>query len=218
MRAELAPHIRAQMDALPLVLGKPLLVVDADEVLVHFVRHFEQFVAQRNWRLNITGYSLEGAMSRPLTGEIASVETTLSMIDAFFEAETLAQTEIPGAAAALADLSRDAQIIVLTNLPHAARASRVENLAALGIGYPLVTNTGGKGPLLAEMQHRVAAPMVFVDDSPHQIASARRHAPAVQALQFIGCSYARELIPSLDPGGPEHWSDVSTLARDHLHR
>jgi hypothetical protein len=204
----------AQLSELSLKAGQPLLAVDADEVLVHFICHFDRYVSAGGWRLDVTQYSLDGALSEVATGRTLSLKESLDLIDAFFEAETLNQTMIPDAGQVLSGLSEDFQIIVLTNIPHVAKPAREENLASMGMSYPVVTNTGGKGPALRWLSKTVAAPVVFVDDSPHQIASAHRDAPMVECIQFIGCPTAQRLIPASDApalDAPTTWRELGPL-------
>lgn len=205
-----------QLATLTLTHGRPLLAVDADEVLVHFLCHFERFIQSNGLRLDVRQYSLEGALSDAESGRVLSLQDSLAQIDDFFERETLKQTAIKGAASALEELSEDFQIVILTNVPHAAKALREENLANLGIPFPVITNTGGKGPALHWLSEEAAAPTLFVDDSPQQIASARRDAKNVIAVQFIGCPMAQELIPVSEHQAieaPQNWTELTKLLR-----
>ncbi len=191
----IADATRDQLDGLALQRGRPLLVLDADEVLVYFLRHFRTYLDGRGWDLDLTTYRLDAALKHRGDGRTATREEGLAFIDAFFAEETSRQEPIPGAAEAVARLSGRAQVVVLTNLPHHARETRIRNLAAHGLSHPVVSNRGGKGPALARLAGRVAAPVIFVDDSKAQIDSAAEHAPAVRRLQLIGCDYAAPALP-----------------------
>ena len=74
---------------------------------------------------------------------------------------------------------------MLTNLPHFAKSDRTENLADLGITYPVITNSGPKGPAIKNLAARTNGPVVFVDDSPGFIQSANEHAPHVKLVHFL---------------------------------
>ncbi|QPH53370.1 HAD family hydrolase [Pontivivens ytuae] len=186
---------REQLDRLSLERGRPLLVLDADEVLVYFLRHFRVFLDARGWELDLTTYRLDAALKHRGEGRTATREEGLAFIDRFFAEETPQQEAIPGAAEAVARMAERAQVVVLTNLPHHARAARVGNLARHGLAYPVVSNSGGKGPVLAALAERTVAPVVFVDDSKAQIDSAAKHAASVRRLQLIGCDYAAPALP-----------------------
>ncbi|WP_316014205.1 hypothetical protein [Roseobacter sp. HKCCA0434] len=186
---------REQLDTLAIDRDRPLLVVDADEVLVHFLRHFRDYVDNRGWRLDLSDYRLDKALIRQGGEETASRDEGLALIDAFFDAEVSRQQMIPGAAEALRSLSRLSQVVILTNLPHPARAGRVANLSGHGLDYPVVTNRGGKGHALSELAARTDRAVAFVDDSAVQIESVARHAPAVRRVQLIGCDWAAPALP-----------------------
>jgi hypothetical protein len=85
----------------------------------------------------------------------------------------------------LRKLGENADIVMLTNLPHSAGDHRRENLAALDLPYPVITNSGPKGPAINLMASKVNAPVVFIDDSPSFIASAHEHAPHVKLVHFV---------------------------------
>ena len=189
---------RAQIEMLDLVPDSPLIAVDADEVLVYFMRHFRDFSAEKSWRLNPEAGRLDQALTHIEDGSIADMATGLGLIDAFFQAEVHNQIAIDWAASSLKEASLSAQIVVLTNLPHAARDGRIANLGGHGIPYPVVTNTGGKGFALAELAARVDGPVLFIDDSAAQIESAAKEAPQVRRMQLIGCDYAAPALPRTD--------------------
>jgi len=185
----------AQLEALPLDPARPLLAVDADEVLVVFAAHLARFVAGLGYEMRLTEYRLEGAIRRRDTGEAIAFADSLALIDRYFTEEMHNQVDIPGAAEALARLSTLAQVVVLTNVPRHAREARVARLSALGMGYPLVENAGGKGPALAWMAARTGTPVAFIDDSPAQIESAAAHLPDALHLHFAGSAFVGRVIP-----------------------
>jgi len=189
---------RSQIDALNLLPDVPLIAVDADEVLVYFMRHFRDFSAQNSWQLDPTAGRLDHALTHLESGMVADMPTSLGLIDAFFEAEVHNQLAINSAAEVLDEMSRTAQIVVLTNLPHAARDGRIANLAGHGIPYPVVTNSGGKGFALTELTAKTGGPVLFIDDSAAQLESAAKDAPVVRRLQLIGCDYAAPALRKTD--------------------
>ncbi|MEM8843222.1 MAG: hypothetical protein AAGD47_15760 [Pseudomonadota bacterium] len=208
-----AAGVLDQLTALTLDRGRPLIAVDADEVLVLLAAHLKQFLARHQIDMRLTEYRLEGTMFPHGEEYPLSFEESIQWIDRFFEEEVLHQQALPGAAAALKSLSAVAQIIVLTNVPAHGGAKRVENLKGLGIPYPVVVNSGGKGAALAWLADRVAAPLVFIDDSPRQIKSAKDAVPDLIAIHFAGAAMVERLIP--DCAEADHrvssWADCDKL-------
>jgi len=121
-------------------------------------------------------------------------------------------------AEALARLSEWAQVVVLTNVPRHARDLRRRNLAALGMGYPMVENAGGKGRALFWMASHAAAPMAFIDDSLKQHESAARRAPEVTRIHFVGASHLRRILPESPAAHHrvEGWAACEAVVSDVL--
>ena len=211
-------RVLSQLRAVPVAPGRPLLVVDADEVLVEFAAHLKRFAATLGIDMHLARYALEGAFRERATGRVLAFDDAIGLIHRFFAEETHAQSAVPGAAASLARLSAVAQVVVLTNVPRHAREARIENLRALGIDYPLVENGGGKGRPLAWLAARARAAAAFVDDSPEQIASAARHASSVTRVHFAGAAYVADIIP--DCAEAQHrvasWGEAEPVLRRAL--
>ncbi|MEO1330166.1 MAG: hypothetical protein AAFW46_10920 [Pseudomonadota bacterium] len=188
-RYGLAEEVLPQLLALKIDPDRPILAVDADEVLLHFARHLQRFMAGEGYRLDLSEYRLDGAISRLSDGAILSKSEGWALISLFFARETRTQEIVEGAAETLAALAEDpslrAQVLILTNVPQSARAARVANLAGHGLGFPLVANVGGKGRALRYLWDHSAAPVAFVDDSALQLGSAATRAPGVARVHFV---------------------------------
>jgi hypothetical protein len=220
IEATLDPQVMAQLRALPIELGRPLLAVDADEVLVYLAEHLTRYLPTIGFRMLLTQYQLEGSIF-PIDSDIpVGFDDCLRLIDRFFNVETLNQQALPGAVETLARLSEQAQIIVLTNVPRHARDLRRQNLAALGMGYPMVENAGGKGRALFWMAAQAAAPVLFIDDSPKQHESAARRAPDITRIHFVGASHLRLILPESPAAHHrvEDWQECEALVQRELSR
>ena len=218
IEASLDPEVLAQLRALPIVAGRPLLAVDADEVLVYLAEHLARYLATIGFDMRLTQYQLEGSIFPAGCDLPVPFDDCLRLIDRFFEDETLNQVALPGAAAALARLSAQAQVVVLTNVPRHARDLRRRNLAALGMDYPMVENAGGKGRALRWMAARAAAPAAFIDDSLRQHESAARRAPEVTRIHFVGAGHLRRILPESPAAHHrvEGWEECEAVLRECL--
>jgi len=220
--AEIEQHLEAQvldqLRGLPIEPGRPLLAVDCDEVLVHLSEHMARWLPGIGFRMHLTRYQLEGSIF-PVGSDVpVPFDDCLALIDRFFEEETLNQQPVAGAPEALQRLSAEAQVIVLTNVPRHAGAMRRQNLAALGMGYPLVENAGGKGKSLLWLASRTGAPTVFIDDSLKQHESAARRAPDVTRIHFVGASHLRQILPESPAAHHrvEGWPECEAVVRREL--
>ncbi len=176
---------------------RPLLITDCDEVLLHMVSHFGDWVSEAHGM----DFAPEGGdFSQALTRGGAAVprEEIWGLLDGFFRTEMARQTLVPGAREALAALSDIADIVVLTNLSDHFNEARAIQLAGHGINHRVVTNQGGKGDPVAQLVAEFSPSVtVFVDDLAHHHASVAKHAPQVWRLHMIAEPFlARQMPPA----------------------
>jgi hypothetical protein len=169
-------------------IGRPLLISDCDEVLLHMVVPFA------NWLDEAHAITFE--MTHGDWGKALRYKADDSLVDGaliwqhlnqFFDEEMHRQMPINGAVDAITRLSDIADVVILTNLLDHRAGPRGDQLRGHGIDVPVYTNQGGKGEalnrILAEYQPSVA---VFVDDLPQQHDSVAEHAPQVWRLHLVG--------------------------------
>ena len=189
--SEIAPETMQQLQALTLDASRPLIITDADEVLLRFMQRVEHYLDSIGLWIDLSSFALSSNIKSKETDEPVQVPT---LIDDFFAAETANIDAAPGAAAALAKLSAEAQIVVLTNLPAAHRDARIANLKGHGMDYPVVVNSGLKGPAVKWLTEKAGSPVFFLDDIPHNIDSVAEHAPQVTCIHFIADPRLGKLI------------------------
>ena len=192
---------------------KPLLIFDADEVLVLFAHHFSEFLNKHGWRLNLKGYRLDDAIEHIQDHYLASNTTYQRLIDEFIDQETAHQPEAPGASATLEKFKNLAEIIILTNVPARAYSHRIKNLSDLNMGYPTICNTGLKGPALFELAKLTKNTCIFIDDNPFQIASAAKYTPDIYRFHFTACEIVKKTMPKARGAThrPSSWHEVDKL-------
>jgi FMN phosphatase YigB (HAD superfamily) len=167
--------------------GRPLLITDCDEVLLHMVRHFADWLDEEH---AILFRPEEGDMAGGLkfreTGERVPTEQVWEHLWGFFSTEMDRQTIVPGALEALGRIGETADIVILTNLGDDLHAGRVEQLARHGIAHEVVCNHGGKGePLRRIVERHGASRSVFVDDLAVHHASVAKHSPDTCRLHMV---------------------------------
>ena len=166
--------------------GRPLLVTDCDEVLLHMVSHFADWVAEAHglsFDLSAPGFrdALRDGDGRPV-----AAERVWPLLDGFFSSEMHRQNLVPGAADALARIADHADIVVLTNIGDEYEAGRVEQLERFEIRHRVLCNRGGKGrPVLELIEAMGPSATVFVDDLAVHHESVATHAPQVWRLHMI---------------------------------
>jgi hypothetical protein len=182
-------------------MNRPLLISDCDEVLLHMVTHFRDWLAdERGIDFAVELEDWGEALVRRDTGELVPVEQVWPYVDDFFDTEMPRQTPAPGVIEALERIDDVADIVILTNLTDHRQAPRMAQLASHGIHHRVFCNQGGKGralqAILDEYQPSVA---VFVDDLTHQHASVAHHAPQVWRLHMV----IEPLVAQHRPPAPE---------------
>jgi hypothetical protein len=144
---------------------------------------------------DFSSYRIHGNVRDQITHECISAERVTELFGKFFATQTQHLRPVPGAAAALANLSRHAQILVLSNLPATSRAARIENLARHEMPYPVIAGAGPKGLVVKELIAGFQQPVVFVDDLPPHITSVAAETPHVHRLHFVADPRLAKLVP-----------------------
>ncbi|MCX7348022.1 MAG: hypothetical protein NTZ54_00340 [Alphaproteobacteria bacterium] len=176
--------------------GRPLVICDVDEVIVHFTRDFEDYIGLHGLWLDTSSFALNGNIRHRETNIPTPEAQVAELIGTFFEQRTRHMQEIDGGVESLLAFGAKADVVLLTNLPHTAGDHRRENLKSHGLPYPVVTNSGPKGPAIRNLTDRGGKPVVFIDDSPSYIASAHEYAPEVQLVHFLHDDrFARHIEP-----------------------
>jgi len=205
-------------------VSRPLVVTDCDEVLLHMVRHFRDWMAEQHGvEFDLTGNPFAETFVLPGRAEPLSYDEKWQFLDAFFDDEMGRQTDIEGAVAAVAELQREADVAVLTNLQDRYHAARTAQLREHGFGVRVFTNQGPKGEALKRIVEEYApSRAVFVDDLAHHHASAAEVLPTVSRLHFCGEPAISPHIPCALAAGHAHaridtWAEALPWLLETLH-
>ncbi len=167
------------------IQGRPLIVVDADEVLLRFLQGLEHYLPAIGLFLDLRTYQLTGNIRRKSDGEALGQEAVTSLLKTFHASAGLDLAPVSGAREALADLAERAQIFVLTNIAPELADRRQDNLRRHGLDYPVIANSGLKGPAFAALAAAACAPAVFVDDIPHHHASVAESCAGAHQIHLV---------------------------------
>jgi hypothetical protein len=185
---------------------RPLIISDADEVLLQFIAGLERFLDRHACYIDFASFRIHGNVKHRTSGDTVADETVTGLLKTFFESETGKLEAVPGAATALAGLSQHAQIVILSNLPETSRAARIENLLGHGIDFPVIAGKGPKGEIVKRLIENFPQPVVFIDDLPPHIASVANETPHVHRLHFIADTRLARLLPK----APEAHARIDT--------
>jgi hypothetical protein len=169
-------------------MTKPLLITDCDEVLLHMVVPFSEWLDEEHGiDFAMQGGDFANALTDRKTAKTVEPARIWSLLGGFFDTEMHRQNPIAGAVNAITEISKVADVAILTNLMDDRREARTAQLAAFGIHHPVHTNQGPKGEALkrivADYQPSVA---LFIDDLPQHHGSVSDIAPDTWRLHMIG--------------------------------
>jgi len=174
--------------------ARPLIICDADEVLIEFARPLQAFLAERDLILDLASFALTGNIRRKSDGVALEKSAVRQVLAAYFEARVDDAVPVAGAREAIARLAAHADLVVLSNVPDNLGERRQRALAAAGLAMPLLANRGEKGPAVARLAAERRGPVVFIDDLPPQHASVAEHAGRVHRIHFVADSRLARLI------------------------
>ena len=206
----MTPNTKKQISNLNIDPNLPLMIFDADEVLVHFAEPFAIYIKKHNHRLHLTGYRLDNAIKKADTDEVADPDTAKDLVWGFINEETKSQPAAKGASQALKKLQAYAQIIILSNVPHSVHDDRVANLKSLNMDYPLISNEGMKGPAVKEILRNHKAQSFFIDDNPYQVESVYNDNQKTVCVHFSVCDLVKPYMPKAVGASiePTSWEDL----------
>ena len=188
-------------------MSRPLLITDCDEVLLHMVVPFAEWLDEvHHIHFDLDLGDFANALRHKATGELVPGPNIWPLLQDFFRTEMHRQKAIDCAIEAVNAIAAHADVVILTNLTDDFQAARTEQLRAVGIAFPVFTNQGGKGEPLARIVADYAPSVtVFVDDLAHQHVSVAEHAPDVWRLHMVGEPRLQPFIKT--PGAAHHRID-----------
>jgi hypothetical protein len=205
-------------------LPKPLVVTDCDEVLLHMVRHFRDWLGDEHGiEFLLEGNPFVQSVRRKDSDRPVEEAELWGLLNAFFETEMARQTAIAGAAAAIAELQGEADVVVLTNLVDRFGESRRNQLRDHGIEVEVVTNQGLKGEAVRRIvEAHAPARAVFIDDLAQHHASAAEVLPDIARLHFCGEPAIAPHVPCALKAGHAHaridtWDEALPWLLETLH-
>ncbi|PHZ83651.1 hypothetical protein [Paremcibacter congregatus] len=211
-------HALEQLKSLSLNPRRPVIVTDADEVILHFADILSEYLASQDMYVNFVSYALEGNIKYRATDEPVSSTLFGQLIDDYFEKYVEKQPLVDGAVHHLNRLSELCNIVILTNIPHDFADRRRELFSRKGLPYPMISSSGPKGPALDMLSRMTDQPLFFIDDIAHHHTSVAKITPQVQRIQFI----ANRHLHSIETKAKdchhrcEDWAEIERVIRETL--
>jgi len=198
------------------VSDRPLIISDCDEVLLHMVAPFRDWLGEDH----DIDFSMEhGDFGKALRwrqgGELVEPKDIWRLLNLFFDTEMHRQLPIAGAVEGINTLANHAEVVILTNLTDHRMEHRAEQLRKVGIDARVFTNQGPKGPALARIldEYGTGRRAFFIDDLPQHHGSVAEMLPHVTRLHLCGEPMLAPHIDCAHKAGHAHaridrWSDA----------
>jgi FMN phosphatase YigB (HAD superfamily) len=206
-------------------MSRPLVISDCDEVLLHMVAHFKEWLEEsQGVSFNLVGNNFATAMRWQDSGEALQEKDIWRMLGSFFDTEMHRQQPIDGAVSGINRLAEDADVVILTNLNDERQQRRAEQLAAYGVHARVFTNQGPKGPALkAIVEEYAPSKAIFIDDLAQHHQSVSETVPDVSRLHLCGEPMIAPHINCAHEAGHAHaridnWAEALPWLLEELER
>ena len=206
-------------------MSRPLVISDCDEVLLHMVAHFKEWLEESEGvRFELKGNNFATAMRWEKTGEPLEQADIWRFLGGFFDSQMHRQVPIEGAIEGINRLAEDADVVILTNLNDERQERRTRQLAEHGVHARVYTNQGPKGPALkAILEEYAPSKAIFIDDLPQHHQSAAETVPNVSRLHLCGEPMIAPHIDCAHEAGHAHaridqWAEALPWLLEELER
>lgn len=182
--------------------GRPLVICDCDEVLMHMVVPFRDWLdAEHHIHFDFAS-GFEEALRHKDSGNPVERVRVWTLLNAFFATEMRRQYPIAGAVAAMQRIAARADVVILTNIGPEHVDARVAQLKGHALPFPVVGNRGGKGPAAEKLMRRHRPTVtVFIDDLSSNHVSLATEVPQAWRLHLVG---EPEIAPHIAPSRHAH--------------
>ncbi len=200
----------AAVASLNLNSGDPLLLCDADEVILHFLDPVDNWFEGQGLTRDRETARITGSLKEAATGRILDQGEVTDALHHFFEFGMQTQPAVNGALEGLNHLANHAQVVILTKLPSRFQKTRLDHLSGLGFDYPVIASDAPKGVLARQLSDMAGDPIVFIDDLPPNHVSVAEHVPHSHRIQFVADPVINKIMPTLDVTHyrAQSWADI----------
>lgn len=169
-------------------MTRPLIISDCDEVLLHMVVPFKQWLDEdKAIDFALDSADFTNALTHRDGGAVLKPEEIWTLLGSFFDNEMHRQKPIKNAIESINNLTRYADIVVLTNLMDDRMEARKEQLAGFGLEIPVYCNQGPKGPALTKIiEEYKPSTALFIDDLANHHQSVGELMPHIWRLHMVG--------------------------------
>ena len=167
--------------------NKPLLISDADEVILNFVQAFETYLNSIGLYYDLSSYALFGNIKKIKENIAIENDQITKHITDFYNLHTEEISFVDESIKYLGKIKNDldCQIIVVSNLPHHNREKREISFRKNGLDFPIISNSGLKGLTIKEIAKNQKNKIFFIDDISANLLSAHNEVDGIKLIHYI---------------------------------
>ena len=213
--------MKRQLEDIEIIPNKPLLITDADEVLLNFVSCFQEYLSKNNLWYDLSSYSLFGNIKDKSNN---SIENNLVSyhLENFFKTNAKVITFVKDSIKYIKLLIEklDFQIIVLTNIPYKYINDRRICFKNNNLDLPMIAGSGPKGEIIKELVANHKNKKFFIDDLAPHIISSKNHAEQVKTIHFISNEELSKLAitPEQADIRANNWKEIYNYIENEIKR
>ena len=183
----LKKEVLDQINKIDLQNNKPLLISDADEVILNFIRTFELYLADYGLYYDTSSYALFGNIKKIKNKLPVSNDKIIEHLNNFYNAHTENISFVNDSIKYLKKINSEleVQIIVLSNLPSHNRKKREISFKKNGLHFPIISNSGLKGAAIKEIVKNQNNKIFFIDDISANLLSAHKEVKGIRLIHYI---------------------------------
>lgn len=209
-----------QLKLLPLNKARPVIISDADEVILHFAHILSDYLRTQGMYVNFVSYALEGNIKYIDNDQPVDSALFGEIIDDYFDNYVEKQPLVENVGTHLKNLSEFCDIIILTNIPHNFADRRRTFLNEAELTYPMISSSGPKGPVIKAIRKMTSQKLIFIDDISHHHKSVAKFVPDALRIQFI----ANRHLNSIEKKSEfchhrcQDWPHIEQVIREYLNK
>ncbi len=207
-----------QLESISLNSSRPVIISDADEVILHFSDMLSEYLLTQGMYVNFISYALEGNIKYTDTDKAVDSGLFREILDDYFENYVEKQPLVKDVAEHLENLSALCDIVILTNIPHNFASRRRKQLSDSGLNYPMISSSGPKGPVMKVIRDMTPEKLIFIDDISHHHKSVAKAVPDALRIQYI----ANDHLNSIEEKSKychhrcRDWFHIEQVIREYL--
>ena len=220
MNNHLADNLISQINNVQIQKDKQLFISDADEVLLHFLPAFEDYLNEHGYWYDLKSYALFGNIKQLRDDLPIPNEEVIKCLEDFFKKNVRNISFVNDSIVYLKNLmiEHNFQIIILTNIPFEYLDDRRKCFADNDLSLPIIAGKGPKGEVIKEITKNYDKKFFFIDDLAPHIISTKNENKLVKTIHYISDPRLSRLAdtPQEADFRAKSWKDIYSFITNEI--